>query len=80
MDLCVFENLTIQILFKNKLKLYSLCIKKKKNITNVPIDEILSNPSIVMSITKVEFCFNIQKEHSHPIIGCNGPQKKLGAL
>jgi hypothetical protein len=72
MDLHVFDNLKIQILSKNKLKLYSLCTKKEKNITNVPIDEILSNSSIVMSITKVEFCFNIQ--HSHPIIDSNGPK------
>jgi len=28
-----------------------------------------------MSITKVEFFFDIQKEHSHSIIDYNGPQK-----
>jgi hypothetical protein len=44
-------------------------------MTIVPIDEILFNPSIVMSITKVEFCFNIPKEHFHPIIDFNGPLK-----
>jgi hypothetical protein len=32
-----------------------------------------------MSITKVDFLKNIQKEHSHPIIDSNGPKKnKLG--
>jgi len=72
MDLRVFDNFTIHILSKNKLKLYSLCTKKKKNMTNAHIDEILSNPSIVMSIIKVEFFFNIQKEHFHPIIHFNG--------
>jgi hypothetical protein len=36
------------------LKMKSLCIKNIKNTTNVPINEILSSLSIVMSIAKVE--------------------------
>jgi len=61
MDLHVFDNYKIQILSKHKFKLYSLCTKKKKNMTIVPIDGILSNLSIVMSITKVEFCLILKR-------------------
>ncbi len=73
----LFNNSCNTNITKNKNKNHIQYSQKfLKNKTNVPINEILSNPFTLISLTKVKKHPKIQMEHSHLIVEPNVTQNK----
>jgi hypothetical protein len=63
--LTFFEMQILQKIFRNHIQ---YLLKKLKNNTNVPINEILSNLFTSISLTKILKILKIELEHSHLIV------------